>query len=120
VFAPTGSAKGLTKVFDTGAVPNPAFVQVNNKIPSATASKVESAVTSYGGGGAIASWSGGSAQPFSSLKGRMGKSTKKGIFAAPEPVRFDSKDVLIEPDTLGNTALTGVEQHFERPADRME
>lgn len=120
VFAPTGSAKGLTKVFDTGAVPNPAFVQINGKIAKDIAGKVESAVTSYGGGGAIASWSGGSSSPYSSLKGRMGKSTKKGIFAGPEPVRFDSKDVLIEPDTLDNTALTGVDQHFERPADRME
>ena len=51
VFAPVGSQKGLTKVFDTGAVPNPAFVQLNTKVPSATASKVESAVTGFGGGG---------------------------------------------------------------------
>ena len=35
VFAPVGSAKGLTKVFDTGSVPNPAFVEVAGKVPAA-------------------------------------------------------------------------------------
>jgi hypothetical protein len=120
VFAPTGSAKGLTKVFDTGSVPNPAFVKVNGKISGAISSKVEKAVTGYGGGGAISSWSGASKSAYTSLSGRMGKTTKKGIFAPPEPVRFDAKDVLIEPDTLDNTAVTGVKQHFEGPQDRME
>lgn len=120
VFAPVGSAKGLTKVFDTGQVPNPAFVQVNGKLPGDVSRKVESAVTGYGGGGAIASWSGGSKGPYSALSGRMGKVTKEGVFAAPEPVRMDIKDVLIEPETLDDTALTDVEQHFERPPERME
>ncbi|MCA9677397.1 MAG: hypothetical protein H6708_21900 [Kofleriaceae bacterium] len=120
VFAPVGSQKGLTKVFDTGAVPNPAFVQLNTKVPSATASKVESAVTGFGGGGAISSWSSASKSPYSSLAGRMGKSVKKGVFAAPDPVRFDAKDVLIEPTTLDDTAVTDVKQHFERPPVRME
>ena len=32
VFAPAGAQKGLTKVFDTGAVPNPAFVQLNTSV----------------------------------------------------------------------------------------
>src|SRR6185503_9821580 len=32
VFAPVGAAKGLTKVFDTGAVPNPAFVDISGKL----------------------------------------------------------------------------------------
>lgn len=120
VFAPTGSAKGLTKVFDTGSVPNPAFVKVNGKISGAISTKVEKAVTGYGGGGAIASWSGASKSICSSLNGRMGKTTKKGIFAPPEPVRFDAKDVLIEPATLDETAVTGVKQHFGDPSDRME
>ena len=35
------------------------------------------------------------------------------------PVRLDS-DVLAEPDTLKDTAVTGVRQHFERPPERME
>lgn len=53
VFAPSGSAKGLTKLFDTGNVPNPAFVDFGGKLPPATVEKVSSAVLGYGGGGAI-------------------------------------------------------------------
>lgn len=120
VFAPSGSAKGLTKVFDTGSVPNPAFVKVNGKLSGAISGKVEKAVTGYGGGGAIASWSSASKSAYTGLSSRMGKTTKKGIFAPPEPVRFDAKDVLIEPATLDDTAVTGVKQHFEGPQDRME
>ena len=120
VFAPSGSAKGLTKVFDTGSVPNPAFVQVNNKVDAQTVKDVQSAVTAYGGGGAIDSWSGAKKDPYTSLKDNMGTRTKKGIFASPEPVRFDAKDVLVDPPTLDDTALTDVEQHFEQPPDRME
>ena len=120
VFAPSGSAKGLTKVFDTGSVPNPAFVKINGKISGSISTKVEKAVTGYGGGGAISSWSNASKSPYTSLAGRFGKNTKKGIFAPPEPVRFDAKDVLIEPATLDDTAVTGVKQHFEGPQDRME
>ncbi len=120
VFAPTGSAKGLTKVFDTGAVPNPAFVQVNSKLPSNVSSKVESAVTGYGGGGSITSWASASKSPYSSLSGRMGKSVKRGVFASPDPVRFDAKDVLVDPPTLTDTARTDVKQHFEKPPERLE
>src|SRR2546425_943294 len=32
VFAPVGAPKGLTKVFDTGTVPNPAFVELSGKL----------------------------------------------------------------------------------------
>ncbi len=120
VFAPIGTQKGLTKVFDTASIPNPAFVQLNSKVPSATASKVGSAVTGYGGGGAISGWSAPSKGVYQGLAGRMGKVVKRGIFAAPEAVRFDVKDVLIEPATLDETAHTGVRQHFERPPERME
>jgi hypothetical protein len=120
VFAPVGSQKGLPKLFDTGAVPNPAFVQVNGKVPSATVSSVGTAVTRFGGGGAISGWSSPSRGAYQGLAGRMGKVVKRGIFASPEPVRFDVKDVLIEPSSLDDTATTGVRQHFERPPARME
>lgn len=120
VFAPTGSQKGLAKVFDTGAVPNPAFVQINNKLPAALVSKVSSAVVSYGGGGAIEGWTGGSDGPYKALSGRMAKQTKRGIFSPPAPVRVDSKDVLLDPKTLDETALTEVKQHFERPPERQQ
>lgn len=120
VFAPVGSQKNLTKIFDTGTVPNPAFVQLNSKIPSATADKVAAAVVGFGGGGAISGWSAAQKGAYSALAGRMGRSVKRGVFAAPDPVRFESKDVLIEPDTIDDTDVTGVRQHFERPPERME
>lgn len=120
VFAPSGSQKGLTKVFDTASIPNPAFVQLNGKVPAAVAGKVGDAVVKYGGGGAISGWSSPNKGAYSSLAGRMGKVVKRGIFAAPEAVRFDVKDVLIEPATLDEFARTGVRQHFEQPPERME
>jgi hypothetical protein len=120
VFAPAGAHKGLTKVFDTGPVPNPAFVQLNGKLAPALTSKVQSAVTGYGGAGAISGWAAGSRSPYQALSGRMARSVKRGVFAAPDPVRFDSRDVLIDPTTLGDTDLTGIKQHFEEPGDRLD
>ncbi|NJM90851.1 MAG: phosphate/phosphite/phosphonate ABC transporter substrate-binding protein [Myxococcales bacterium] len=119
VFAPSGSQKGLTKVFDTGAVPNPAFVALGDVDSSLTA-KVAAAVTGYGGSGAISGWSAGGKQLFQALSGRMSRSSKAGVFAAPEAVRFDAKDVLVEPATLSDTDLTPIRQHFIRPKGRME
>jgi hypothetical protein len=119
VFAPSGAQKGLTKIFDTGAVPNPAFVEMRD-VDSSIANKVAQAVTSYGGSGAIGGWSSGGKPLFTSLAGRMGRSNKAGIFAAPEAVRFDAKDVLVEPATLSDTDLTPIRQHFARPKGRMQ
>jgi hypothetical protein len=119
VFAPVGSQKGLTKVFDTGAVPNPAFVQLGN-VPSSISDKVAAAVTGYGGGGAIASWTSASKSPYQTFAGRMQKIVMRSQFANPEPVRIDSKDVLVEPATADDPAETDVLQHFNRPPDRLE
>jgi hypothetical protein len=120
VFAPSGAQKGLSKLFDTGSVPNPAFVQINGKVPSATASSVGKAVTSFGGGGAIGGWSSPSKGPYQGLNGRMGRVVKRGVFAAPDPVRFDVKDVLVEPASLNEAAAPDVDLHFEEPPTRME
>jgi hypothetical protein len=120
VFAPTGTQKGLTKVFDTGSVPNPAFVQMNSKLPESVVSKVQSTVVGYGGSGAISGWSDAAKGPFQSLAGRMGKVVKRGVFAEPTPVRVDAKDVLIEPESMRDTAFTEVKQHFERPPERLD
>jgi hypothetical protein len=119
VFAPTTSAKGLTKVFDTGQVPNPAFVQVTSQ-PAGLADKVAAAVVGYGGGGAIAGWTRPSREPYQSLASRLGKVVKQGIFASPDPVRIDAKDVLIDPTTLKDAAEVPVRNHFVRqPGARM-
>ncbi|HRC57144.1 MAG TPA: hypothetical protein PKU97_14520, partial [Kofleriaceae bacterium] len=80
VFAPIGSQKGLTKIFDTGSVPNPAFVEVGDLDPAITA-KVASAVTGYGGAGAISGWSAGGKQLFQSLAGRMGRNSQMAVAA---------------------------------------
>lgn len=115
VFAPVGSAKGLTKVFETGSVPNPAFVDVSGKVPAGVVEKIAASVTSYGGGGAIAGWTRGSRDAYAGLAGRFSKVTKAGMLANPEPVRLDAKDALIDPPTLKDTALVDVSHHFMRP-----
>lgn len=120
VFAPVGTQKGLTKIFDTGSVPNPGFVQLNSKVPQATTDKVAAAVVAFAGSGAIAGWSSPQRGAYQSLSGSMGKVVKHGVFANPDPVRFEAKDVLIEPETIDESATTGVRQHFERPPERME
>lgn len=121
VFAPVGSAKGLTKLFDTGAVPNPAFVEVASRLPQATVDKVAAAVVGYGGGGAITGWAKPSRQIYASFAARLGRVVKTPVFANAEPVRIDAKDVLIEPPTIKDYALVGVRHHFVRaPGERME
>jgi hypothetical protein len=121
VFAPVGTAKGLTKVFDTGAVPNPAFVEIGGRFPAAIVDRVAQTVVGYGGSGAIAGWTKPSREIYTALAARLGKVNKAGIFAAAEPVRIDAKDALIEPATLKETAVVDVRHHFVRPSGgRME
>ena len=115
VFAPIGAAKGLTKVFDTGAVPNPAFVALGSRLPAATVDKVAAAVQGYGGAGAIGGWTKPSRDIYAALAGRLGKVVKQGVLASPEPVRIDAKDALIEPSSLKDTALVEIRHHFVRP-----
>lgn len=121
VFAPAGAAKGLTKVFDTGAVPNPAFVEIGGKLPPAIVDRVAASVIGYGGSGAIAGWTRPSREIYTALAARMGKVVKAGVFASADPVRIDAKDALIEPPTLRDTAVVDVRHHFVRPSSgRME
>ena len=121
LFAPVGSVKGPAKLFDTGAVPNPAFVAVADKLPGGTVEKVAAAVIGFGGGGAIAGWSKPQRDIYTGFAGRLGRVTKTPVFAAPEPARIDARDVLIEPPTIKDYALVGVKHHFVRaPGERME
>ncbi|TMQ14389.1 MAG: hypothetical protein E6J90_12975 [Deltaproteobacteria bacterium] len=116
VFAPVGSAKGLTKVFDTGSVPNPAFVAISSKLPPAVADKVAASVIGFGGSGAIAGWTKPSREIYAALAGRMAKVVKAGVLAAADPVRIDAKDALIDPPTLKDSAVVDVRHHFVRPS----
>ena len=120
VFAPSGSQKGLTKVFDSGAVPTPAFVQLDVKLSEAIAKKVKDAVVGYGASSAIDGWSADNDRAYRALRTRMGKRVKRGLFADPEPVRIDPKEVLVEPKTLDSIAMPELEQNFERPPERQE
>jgi hypothetical protein len=112
---------GLKKVFDTGSVPNPGFVQISTKLPASVADKVGAAVVGYGGGGAIAGWAKPSLEPYRALAAHLGRATKLGVFAPADPVRVDVRDVLIEPTTLRDTAFVPARTHFVRPPGaRME
>jgi hypothetical protein len=119
VFAPIGTERGLTKVFDTGAVPGPAFVQMG-KQPASVTKQVTAAVTGYGAGGAISGWSTANDRTYAALRARMRPRVKRGLFASPDVVRIDVKDVLIEPETLEDTMFTEVKQHFLSPPSRQE
>jgi hypothetical protein len=121
VFAPVGAVKGLTKLFETGSVPNPAFVQLDVKLPQATADKVAAAVIGFGGAGAISGWAKPAREPFTQLASRFGRLTKQGVLATPDPVRIDGREVLIDPTTLRDSAFVAVRHHYIRPAGaRME
>ena len=58
---------------------------------------------------------------YTALASRMTRSPKSPVLAAPDPVRIDAKDALIEPTTLRDSALVDVRHHFVRPSGgRME
>jgi hypothetical protein len=116
VFAPVTSAKGLSKVFDTGTVPNPAFVELDTKLPAGTSDKVAAAVVGYGGSGAINGWTKASKDVYQGFAGRLGPVKKAGVFANPEPVRIDAKDVLVDPVTIKDPAYVAIRHHFLRPS----
>jgi hypothetical protein len=121
VFAPVDAAKGLKKVFETGAVPNPGFVQLSSKASAVVSDKVAAVVVGYGGQGAISGWAKPSLDPYHALAARLVRATKAGIFANPDPVRIDAKDVLVDPPTLKDTAFVSPRLHFVRPPGaRME
>ncbi|HTL31485.1 MAG TPA: hypothetical protein VL326_00095 [Kofleriaceae bacterium] len=115
VFAPVASAKGLSKVFETGAVPNPAFVELDSKLPAGTSDKVAAAVVGYGGSGAINGWTKADKSAYQGFASRLGPMKKAGVFANPEPVRIDAKDVLVDPTTLKDTSFVAIRHHFVRP-----
>lgn len=118
VFAPVGT-RGLTKIFDTGSVPNPAFVVIG-KPPAAIVDKVAAAVLGFSGGGAIAGWAKPDRSIYAAFAGRLARVTKAGVFAVPEPVRIDARDVLVEPPTLREAGMIDVRRHWVRTSGRMD
>jgi hypothetical protein len=112
VFAPAAMSKGLTKLFDTGNVPNPAFVQLQ-PLPANVSSKVANAVTSYGGKGAIQGWAKPAREGYSSLYNSLSPVKKYGIFAPPESARPDN-NILSDIQTLKDSSFIAVRRHFQR------
>lgn len=115
VFAPVDAGKGLKKVFDTASVPNPGFVAISGKLPAAVTEKVGAVVIGYAGQGPIAGWAKTGPDAYRALASHLQRSVKTGVFAAPEPVRIDARDVLIDPPTLKDPAMVPVRVHFVRP-----
>jgi hypothetical protein len=108
-------------VFDTGAVPNPAFVEVSGKVPDAISDKVAAAVVAYGGSGAINGWTKAARDPYQQFASRLAPVKKAGLFANADPVRIDAKDVLIDPTTIKEPGFVTLRHHFVRPpGSRME
>jgi len=120
VFAPASAVKGLTKVFDTGNVPNPAFVEVNAKMPTNISNSVGAAVSGYGGSGAISGWTKPSRDPYQSLAVRFAPNRKPGVFANPEPVRLNPNEVLADVPSLKDPAYVAVRHHFMRGPGHMD
>jgi hypothetical protein len=114
VFAPVGQGTGLTKIFDTGQVPNPGFVQLNRNVSGGVASNVQAAVLAYGADSAIAGWK--PAASYAGLSGQMGARVKKPVFAVPVAVRIDDQDVIVIPQSKFEQA--SIRQHFWQPAER--
>jgi hypothetical protein len=113
VFAPTAQARGLTKVYDGGSVPNPGFVALNKALPAPVVEAVKQAVLGYGGGGGIDGWRPAQVGPYTSLAGRMGARVKRAVFAPAEVVRLDDQDVVVMPPSRFEQAT--VKQHFWEP-----
>jgi hypothetical protein len=110
VFAPAVAARGLTKVYDAGSVPNPGFVALR-PFPAPVLEGVREAVLAYGGGGGIDGWR--AAASYQGLAGRMGSRAKRPVFAAPDVVHLDDQDVLVVPASKYEQA--SVKQHFWAP-----
>ncbi|HEX5059218.1 MAG TPA: hypothetical protein VFV99_07650 [Kofleriaceae bacterium] len=119
VFAPASAVKSLTKVFDTGSVPNPAFVEVNAKMPNNISAAVGAAVSGYGGSGAISGWTKPNRDPYQSLASRFTPNRKGGVFASPDAVRLNPNDVLAAVPSLNEPFFVAVRHHFVRGPARM-
>ena len=113
VFAPSSQARGLTRVYEAGPVPNPGFVALKSH-PAAFLDGVKEAVLSYGSGGGIDGWRAAAPGAYSALGARLAGRSKRLVFAPPEVVRLDDADVLVLPASRWDQAT--VKQHFWEPS----
>lgn len=112
VFAPAAQARGLSRTYDAGSVPNPGFVALRT-FTGPVLEQARDAVLGYGGGGGIDGWRAATPGAYTTLGGRMGTRVKKLVFAPPEIVRIDDQDILLLPPA--RTEQAGIKQHFWEP-----
>src|SRR5262249_37085610 len=112
VFAPAPTARGLTKTYDAGPVPNAGFVAMH-PFPGPLLDGVRDAVVGYGSGGGIDGGRAAAQASYQALGGRMGARVKRPVFAAPDVVHLDDQDVLVVPASKYEQAT--VKQHFWEP-----
>jgi hypothetical protein len=113
VFAPASQARGLTRVYDAGPVPNPGFVALKQH-PAALLEGVRQAVLNYGSAGGIDGWRPAAPAAYAALGGRLQARPKRLVFAPPEMVRLDDADVLVLPPSRYDQAT--IKQHFWEPS----
>jgi hypothetical protein len=110
VFAPASQARGLTRIYDAGLVPNPGFVVLK---PSANLEQVKEAVLGLGSGGGFDGWRPAAPAIYAAFGGRLAPRPKRLVFAPPDVVRLDDADVLVLPESKWEQAT--VKQHFWVP-----
>ena len=113
VFAPSAAAKGLTKVFDTGSVPTPAFVVLGKGLPAAVVGDVKASVLGYGAGGGISGWRAATERTYAGLSGQLRSRDKNPVFANPDVVRLEVGEILVIPKS--RFEQVAVSQHFWEP-----
>ena len=113
VFAPASQARGLSKVYDAGPVPNPGFLALKSH-PAPLLEGVKEAVLNYGSGGGIDGWRTAAPGAYSALGARLAGRNKRLVFAPPDVVRLDDADVLVLPASRWDQAT--VKQHFWEPS----
>lgn len=113
LFSPPGLARGLTRLFEGPAVPNPGMVVMNDDIDGETADAVAQVILDYRGAG-IEAWV--APASYRDLAKRLAPRRKRPVFAEPEPVRLNGADVLVVPKSSFKSAP--LKQHFWLPDDK--
>jgi hypothetical protein len=104
VFAPEASVAGkqLRRAYDAGEagrIPNPALVQVSQKLSSDTVANIKKAVTSFNTTGILDGWrtSGGIGDAYRSLRQRMrGRAERSLVMAEPQRLNTQVSAALIQ------------------------
>ena len=105
VFAPEASVAGkqLRRAYDAGEggrIPNPALVQVSQKMSPETVANIKKAVTGFNTTGILDGWrtSGGVGDAYRTLRQRMrGRAERSLVMAEPQRLNTQVSSALIQP-----------------------